>query len=382
MSWKPSRLFLKSQSQARERAIFRLARTAKQSILNISAMQPDADQAKNKPLEARATVQTEPLIKYIVITVVALLSWVVFQHHLSPAQEDMGAEPNTILTHAQTPMTSPMIIWYHSTQGYSLESLQLALSSGLVSHVMVSHQHRLDAPLDQTDEVKAAIEWIHAAGKKVIWTRTLWPYHPTEIVQPATLFDPNYYINEIQILRQEAQALNADSIALDTEPYGQSVMRASLKSDEPWDTSLQVHLSGVIQQVVHQADKVDFILPGGSLRDDHPYNILARLGTYRISENTYYAHDKTIKAIRYPYEIFGVYLKTDRHDPKQTNLTFYQVPDVFDQSQRWSTRRGVLLYTDKVQAEAVAHDLHRYIATLQRRAAADRRALSEELDKR
>ena len=323
------------------------------------------------------------VIKTFFIGTVAILSWVVIQHHLSLAQEeDMGAEPNTVLTRAPTPRTPPMIIWYHSTQGYSLESLQLALSSGLVSHVMVSHQHRQDAPLDQADEAKAAIEWIHAAGKKVIWTRTLWPYRPTETVKPATLFDPNYYINEIQILRQEAQTLKADYIALDTEPYGQSGMRASLKSDDPWDSSLQVHLSGVIQQVVQQAGAVDFILPGGSLRDDHPYNILARLGTYRISENTYYANDKIIRSIRYPYEIFGVYLKTQPQNQNYPDLTFYRVPDVFDQSQRWSKRRGVLLYTDKDHAEAVAHDLHTYVATLQRRAVADRRALSEELDEK
>ena len=319
-------------------------------------------------------------LKWMIIVIVLLLSWITIKPYLNLAQEDMGAEPNTVLPHTQTPMTPPMIIWYHSTAGYSLESLQLALSSGLVSHVMLAGQHRLDAPLDQADDARTAIEWIHAAGKKVIWTRSLWPYGPTDSINPASLIDPNYYINEIEILRQEGDELGADDVALDTEPYAESIMRAPLKSDEPWDRPLQIHLSHVIQQVIDQTGEVDFILPGGSLRDDHPYNILARMGTHRISENTYYANDKLIRSIRYPYEIFGVYLKTERHLPDHPDLTFYQVADVFDQSQRWSTRKGVLLYTDKEQAEAVAHDLHTYVATLQHRAEADRRALNEGLD--
>ena len=42
-----TRLCLKTPSSARERAVFRLARTAKQAILSISSMQPDAAQAEN-----------------------------------------------------------------------------------------------------------------------------------------------------------------------------------------------------------------------------------------------------------------------------------------------------------------------------------------------
>ncbi len=55
-----TRLCLKTPSLARERVVFRLARTVKQAILDISSMQPDAVQAENKPLEARSSFQTEP----------------------------------------------------------------------------------------------------------------------------------------------------------------------------------------------------------------------------------------------------------------------------------------------------------------------------------
>ena len=41
-----SRLCRKTPSSARERAIFRLAKTAKQAILVLSSMQPDADRGK------------------------------------------------------------------------------------------------------------------------------------------------------------------------------------------------------------------------------------------------------------------------------------------------------------------------------------------------
>ena len=63
-----SRLCLKSPSSARlplggDRTFFRLARTAKQAILNVSSIQPDVVQTENKPVEARSTFQTEPRVK-------------------------------------------------------------------------------------------------------------------------------------------------------------------------------------------------------------------------------------------------------------------------------------------------------------------------------
>jgi len=57
-----TRLCQETPSLARERAVFGLARTAKQAILNVSTMQPDAVQARNKPLEARPSFLTQPNI--------------------------------------------------------------------------------------------------------------------------------------------------------------------------------------------------------------------------------------------------------------------------------------------------------------------------------
>ena len=55
-----SRLCRKTPSLARERAVFCLARTAKQAILVVSSMEPDAVQTENEPLEARASFPTQP----------------------------------------------------------------------------------------------------------------------------------------------------------------------------------------------------------------------------------------------------------------------------------------------------------------------------------
>ena len=55
-----ARLCQKTPSLARERAFFRLARTAKQAILFVSSMEPDAVQTENKPLEARSSFLTQP----------------------------------------------------------------------------------------------------------------------------------------------------------------------------------------------------------------------------------------------------------------------------------------------------------------------------------
>ncbi len=59
---KNSRLCRKTPSSARERAVFSLARTAKQAILVVSSMEPDAVQTKNKPLEARSSFPTKPSV--------------------------------------------------------------------------------------------------------------------------------------------------------------------------------------------------------------------------------------------------------------------------------------------------------------------------------
>ena len=41
---------------------FYVARTAKQAILDVSSMEPDAVHMKNKPVEARSSFQTEPSV--------------------------------------------------------------------------------------------------------------------------------------------------------------------------------------------------------------------------------------------------------------------------------------------------------------------------------
>ena len=61
------RLCRKTPSSARERAVFRVARTAKQAISVVSSMEPDAVQTKNKPLEARSSSPTQPSVLLICI---------------------------------------------------------------------------------------------------------------------------------------------------------------------------------------------------------------------------------------------------------------------------------------------------------------------------
>jgi hypothetical protein len=257
-------------------------------------------------------------------------------------------------------VVQPAVIWFHSVSSNSLTSLRQALSSQLINHVLMLYMHRNDADWRTNSDALAAIDLVKASKAKLIWCRDLWPYYKLKDVRAEDLFDPNYYVTEVTHLRAEAQEIGADLVALDTEPYGDSPLKRYVKNREAFTQGNFRTLTRTMEVALQRLDKVDYILPAGSTTRLHPYNLLSRLGVNRISETTYYNRSDRVARIRYPFEIYGAYVRPDRRNPEHASLPFYLVTDVFEQSQIWSHKKGVMLYTDGKHCEKTAQALNQY----------------------
>jgi len=252
------------------------------------------------------------------------------------------------------------VIWFHSVSSNSLESLRQALSSQLINHVLMLYMHRNDADWRSSEKALAAIDLVKESKAKLIWCRDLWPYYKLKDVQAEDLFDPNYYVTEVKQLRTEAEEMGADLVALDTEPYGDSPLKKYIKNKQAYTAGNFRTLTTTIESALKRLDKVDYVLPAGSTARLHPYNLLSQLGVNRISETTYYNRSDRVARIKYPFEIYGAYVRPYRRNPEHTLLPFYLVTDVFEQSQIWAHKRGVMLYTDGKHCERTALALGQY----------------------
>lgn len=266
-----------------------------------------------------------------------------------------GREPK-----APVPSGPPAIIWFHAVKTNSLESLRLALDSHLPNHVMVSYMHRLDAAWEQSDEALKAIEMVRQSGARLIWCRGLWPYYKNQGIGLRTLGDPNYYVQEIRTLRAEARAMKADGVALDVEPYGHSPIKSWFKSGGGLTHRERMALQEAVQAALAEVGQVDFVLPAGSLRRDHPYNVLSSLGESRISETTYTQQDGKARSVPYPYEIFGAHVSSRKWSFASAGRTCFLVQELLDRSQVWSDKQGLFLYASGAECLKVARDLHEY----------------------
>jgi hypothetical protein len=264
----------------------------------------------------------------------------------------------------------PIIIWYYHLQRDSLESLRLVLDSGLITHVDIGGKmHRKDSHYMRkyTQKLSEAMRIIKNSGVKSIWSRCLWPMYVNDAVTPDVLFDPNYYIQEIKALREEAQKAGTDFVAFDTEPYAYSPLKVYKKGERRLTATELARLEQIIDKVTDTVGKVDFIYPAGSFEKKMPYEILAKLGVTRISESTFYANYERIKRIDSPYEIFGAYLNIVSENKPLHKLPYFRVTEIFENSYLWSGKKGLFLYCKENNAEAVAHELANYAKTLPRK---------------
>jgi len=275
-----------------------------------------------------------------------------------------GNEPNSMVS--EQPPEKPMIIWFHNGGFSSISSLKTAISSGLISHVLILYKHRNDGDWQSNSDVLHAIKIVKESDTKLIWCRDLWPWYKLGTTGPKDLFDSLYYIREIKYLRDEGTEMGADLLAFDIEPYANSPMKLYLKSKNRVRLSKEKlsQLRLMIKKVILTSGKVDLVLPAASISLDHPYNILSELGKLRVSEHTYYDNEKTIRNLKYPYEIFGAYLSPHKRNEKSPLSPYFLANEIFDKSYLWSERKGVFIYTSPKNSLAVAKAMTLYARTL------------------
>lgn len=304
------------------------------------------------------------LMYFVAVSAVAFAFWLV---NKICSASDFGGESYVQVNDVNNtpPVTKPMIIWYHGGSGYSLESLKTAISSGLITHAMVIYMHRADADWKTNANVRKAIEIVKKSDVKLIWGHSLWPLYANEAIKLSDFFDPNYYIQEIKALRSEAKKIGADFVCLDNEPYGNSLMKYYLKGRRKPTAKEREKLKAAIEQAVATVGKLDFTMHAGAIGRPS-FAILAQLAQNRICEQTYWFDEERYKTIKYPYEIFGVYVNTVRSRPEKPNAPYFLVSDVFERSWLWSDKKGVFLYADRKKALAVSRELLAYVNRLPR----------------
>jgi len=267
-----------------------------------------------------------------------------------------GVEPNSTVIDKNDMRAKPIIIWHYRTQRHSVDSLRYAISSGLITHVNFSVGSRTSDTLRKT-ATREAIEMVRKANVKVILTRSLWSGLNTD---RGDIFRPGFYIKEIRRLRAEAKEVGADFAGLDTEPWGRTPIVPFFKGKGKLSIEERQLLKDTIAKVVETCGKVDFLWPAGALRQGSPYNIIAELGEMRIAESTYFNNEKTIKSIKYPYEIFGAYVNTVRKRENGSGSPYFLVSDIFEKSRLWSGKKGLFLYPKERKVLAVAKALVSY----------------------
>ncbi|HDS84754.1 MAG TPA: hypothetical protein ENN97_06125 [Phycisphaerales bacterium] len=248
------------------------------------------------------------------------------------------------------PLDRPMIFWTHNIYTDSPEALETALSSGLVTHVIMKRLHPYDCVLHQYAKAEPmlphAVSLCRQYEVPVVLARNLWPSWRTRDTRESTLYRSDYYIQQIEQLRAEAEALEVGFIALDTEPYGDSPLKAVIKEQRNFSRRDLDILNSTIQTVIASIGKIDFIFPAGSNLLDHPYNLMAPMGRYRISEHTYYDDAAIHRNIKYPYEIVGAYIDTSKTNPTHSHLPLFLVDEILDRAELWIGTDGLFLWKE------------------------------------
>ena len=272
--------------------------------------------------------------------------------------------------------TRPIIIWNHNIYKDSIDALETAVSTDLITHVNIKRLHRYDCLIEKyakyEDMVPKVIDLCKQNNVKVILTRTLWPSWRISHSNKNDLYQSEYYIREIEHLKNDANSLGADYIGLDIEPYAKSPLKKIIKKRNYNRRDLEI-LKNAVRSAKKETGGVDFIYPAGSNLVHHPYNIISQLATYRISEHTYYDNKDGIKNVKYPFEIFGAFVKLEKENSYRKDLPFFLVEDIFDRSELWSDKKGVWLYKgsstakEKNYALKLAKRLEQYVKNLSKK---------------
>jgi hypothetical protein len=119
----------------------------------------------------------------------------------------------------------PFVIWYHNVHRDPPEAIKKAISSRLITHVMVKSLHRYDFNYLLSKNTLKAIKIVKDSDVKLIWSRTIWPVYSISESKSNDLFSVDYYVREIKAIRSEAANIDAEFVAIDIEAYGDSPIK-------------------------------------------------------------------------------------------------------------------------------------------------------------
>lgn len=227
------------------------------------------------------------------------------------------------------------IIWYHIWE-FDTQILHDVIRSGIVTHVMISGNDREAVPYDRP-EILEAMAICKAAGLKTIWSRHLWnSYGRLQYLEDTV--DPATYIDAIDQITFEAEALGADYTAIDGEAYPGSPLDEYLHGDIPEETFRQ--MAEAISQAATQG-KVDFAYPSGSyFRPWRINSLIGPLGRTRIGTSSFYDIPHKICKIDYPYNITGMYVRAHTERPENGDAPFFLPYDAVERRFLWSAADG------------------------------------------
>lgn len=259
-------------------------------------------------------------------------------------------------SNAPQPKEKPIIIWFHNVPMTKAVILEKAVSNGIISHVLLLYQHRLDAPftgvmLDRTMQAAAVCK---KYGTKIIWARTLWPTHNVESFRYSDFFDPNYYINAIEGVRLEARAIGAEFTGIDIEPYGRFPFKKQLLNGDVGSGKEFELLVSAVKKAASKSGQVDFMMPTYTRSPKHLYNIVAELAKWKIAEHTYFDDPKKINDRRRPFDIFGAYISTTKRNRRNPKRPFFTAKEILERQELWAHKHGLMLYPKEDRIERVA----------------------------
>ena len=256
--------------------------------------------------------------------------------------------------------TDKPVIWCFVGSRDKSESLKVAIESGLITHVAIFAGNRVTSDTLSKPNTKEAIDIAKRAqanGIELILVRYLWQTQPSPHTELATLTDEDYYAAEIDTLRAEARTIGAKYIGLDTEAYGPTPITTHIRSKR-FSRESYDEIKAAVNAAVEKVGKVDFVLPAGSARRNHPYLALANLGEKRIAEGTYYDNPDRINSIKYPYEIAGMYMNVKKENERHTHLKYFVPMDVFSEHKDiWQQKQGLMIWPREHRALEVAEKL-------------------------
>lgn len=270
-------------------------------------------------------------------------------------------DPNLVTTQMINDPNDQIVVWIFNPVKDSNDSLNTALSSKLINHVIIHLGGRVTENFESGQyrkKIQVAIELAKKHNCKTIFFRYFWPTYNKPSFSSELLFDSHYYVYEINSLKEKAKEYKVDYIGFDLEAYKKSPVGKYLRWENNYvlNKTERERLSGVVDQAIKVSGKVDFVYPAGSVRKYHAYNILSKLANFKIAERTYYDNEIYLN-FEYKYDIFGIYLNTDSHNQRNLRKKYYTVDSLLNHMDRWKDKKGIFLFRYPGKAQEIAKQL-------------------------